>query len=1166
MRPSKTRLERQAQTNPYLSEMDLKQALQIQAAEKKRALQLIQLQEKADLLKHYENYALGNQNSTDEDLHNFLEKKREEFTGLDEDLIEAQEFLNKKPDLNFQKPKSGLDKNDYDKVANMVNIQSKDENSLSSGEQDRLKRLKLREEERLRRLHGIKSSAYDSENGKLTFVQHQTIKLQQEKPKNDITNMKEISHRETINQSNIAKLNNFELNKMKTEKITKNNEIIEQSNNKEYSPLEDAKETINLPIKNSENIFLKQKQMKYKDELDRQIALKQKEKNEWKKTRAISANIEDFQPKFLGPTTPIILENLISPQNKYSENNFQINNNQIGYNNFTPTERSNYRPKSVIEVNREAEHEKKRRYAEELQNQINQKKQENFSTKEQIGNSLMKIEDNNNNEILQAKKNEMDKKKRYAEELKNQIQEKKQKLEINIKPKSSEMRIEQNFRQAQSFENNVRDSKNQNEYNDFESYPLENNFPNKTPKQVSSNQGNVYFHKMEAESQSRESKRKDLKQIYQEELKQQIDEKKRLKDLAEQKLKEDEKREIEKFEKERQRIQNEENPKPKGRKNVTPQTLERTNENDENIKARKLYSEKNDYYNEEPRNMEIYHEVSEEKIPYQKSRKNLIISQTNDKIIQKEMNLNEQRNDYYGEKSKNNVEIYRKNSIEIPTAEFQSKNEYQYPYNNNQYQEEYPLPPQGYPNAPKQTYFRPESISKQNEKYVTYEEFERQTKALKEVIEEKLHFEKLNMEEEGILKEYKSKIKEIYEEKQKYENEIEKLRNIIQNHFPNQNHVDLDFLSEALQGKNEPLFQAESRKCLKGIQNHLRESLQVTESLPTKSNFVYGENHLEQSFMKDLEIFKAIHWNYFLNESHFIENALDKPQQLENALINHHSLFHPMSIQQTNPEEIPKNLENYQVPLIKTPTQKTTRTPKLFQSLLRPNTQETPKLTNESDNEQMEHRMVTNEDLLGFKDPQITGNLKRQSLTNENHLKLLLAEESEVQSIFVSSNNLDERKLPMPNEKKYKETEEDYKEDFEIEEIEEDMEKENEIQMNEAKYQNEEKSLVLADEELDEAAIERFIESNENKSFGLKYVISPVKEMNSSNSKVATRFRKPKTFDVFGKIQNTNNNNYTNEDRSLVKESLSNRAGKMFNKFDNYLDELEKTEENENTV
>jgi len=1157
MRPSKTRLERQAPANPYISEMELKQALQIQAAERKKALQLLQLQEKADLIKHYENYDIGNQNSNDEDFDNFLQKRKEEINVFDEELLEAQE-MNKRPEYSLKKPhKFGVGGNDYENVNNFVQIEDhKNENFKSQGEIDREKRLKLREEERLRRLNGIKNSAYDGENGKISFEQQQALKFNQnqqdlkfqqnnqEKPKNEIFRFNSNNNN---NIDNFIKRENEVKNEYYNEKIeaikqniersTKNSQLIEQKKQEENSNqpnLHQVKK--NMQNENFEKLVSREKQMKYKDELDRQIALKQKEKNEFQKPRAISANIEDFKPRFIGNVNNYGIEQNISPQNKSNNDNRNYpidNNNNLNPNNYASLN-PNQRPKSVLEFNREAELEKKKKYAEELKWQMDEKNQEKFYKKEQ-GNMQNKQNDANEN-LIQAKLQEKERKMKYAEELKQQMQEK------NEKKLKHEVFSESNNEKIQNYQNKFPNDQNDNNLRPIKSYDgnipnynsgASNNYPidgdnypraiergasnpycemeiptsnNKVTRKIARGlsqqeppQGIPFLNKMEDENKLRENQRKNMKQNYQEDLKRQIDEKNRLKELEEKRLKEEEQREMEKNEYERQQMLQEEASKSKGRKPLNAILAENFEKKDQSVEN----PEKNEVNYYQNKRNEDYTESQE---PNNKNEKQFTASfppKTENKVSQRDL-------------------IYREEN-------------------------QYVLPPQEYPTPPQRSV-----DSRSNGRYVTYEEFDRQTKALKDAIEEKLQLEKLNAKETEVLTKYKDQVKEITDEKDRYVMEIEKLNNLLNNlHFAHENTVDIDFISKALLAGNE-----ESRQYLEGMHNHLRESMQIVESLPTRSNLVYDGNKLDQSFRKDLEIFKAIHWNYFLKESQFIEKALQPPKTAPGRQTIEKN--NPLIIQQTKfgQKEIIVENENdkFKVPLTQPQTQKASKTPKMFQSLLRSNTQETPK--NRKNVTEIDQKMVITENL-AF--PEKTENLnkikseKNENPVEEHHLEKFLAEESEAQSYFVNSNNLDERKLPLPMHNKAREEEDYENEGFEIDEG-ENFEQENEIHMDEAKFNNEERSLVLADEELDEEAVGKFIESNEDKPLEIKPMSRAREFNNSSNSKIA-KYKKPKTFDVFGKIQNTNFTN-TNE------ESIpNNRHEKAMNRLGNYLDEVEKSYE-----
>lgn len=71
-----------------------------------------------------------------------------------------------------------------------------------------------------------------------------------------------------------------------------------------------------------------------------------------------------------------------------------------------------------------------------------------------------------------------------------------------------------------------------------------------------------------------------------------------------------------------------------------------------------------------------------------------------------------------------------------------------------------------------------------------YEDFDQQTKLLKEAIEEKLRFEQITKEERFLLQEYKLKIKEILQQKAQYEFEIEKIRHIFEKKYSNNQEAD----------------------------------------------------------------------------------------------------------------------------------------------------------------------------------------------------------------------------------------------------------------------------------------------------------------------------------------------------------------------------------------
>ena len=789
----------------------------------------------------------------------------------------------------------------------------------------------------------------------------------------------------------------------------------------------------------------------------------------------------------------------------------------------------------------------------------------------------------------QAKFLQLEKQRLYREDLKNQIQQKnEQKLEneqenfYTNQPKLErkfEFQSPQNnqnppLKPAKSYDNNYQEYSNNeniysnnyndqinpnnyNEPNNRNDYEMpSNNFKNnnnnfkKLSRGVSNQeipqQGVAFVNKMEEEFKSRENKRKDMKLTYQEELKRQIDEKKKMKELENQKMKEEENREMQRLEKERLQMLEEEPPKPKGRKGlnaIIAQNIEKTETYE--INAKQL-PDLNQSKNE----------------PYQ----NQLIKSENQEN-QKEVTPFFQNRGEPRKRGENQQRIENQ-----PNYENQQKEENPPNYQSSQNQNEYPVAPQEYPIPPQR------NIKHYPDQNPTYdEEFDKQEKALEEAIENKLLIDKLSQDEEKVLNEYKKKIKEINEVKRRYELECEKYKNLLGNYLSNQNHVDLVFLSKALKGEQESLIKEESQKVLKGMQSQLRESLQLTESLPTQSNLIYGDhNPLEQSFIKDLEVFKAMHWNYFLNESHFIEEALEKPNNPnDNLIINNGQItsFRKKIIKlpsnnnspQKNPLKIPEtklgdnqeNQENkdnfkFKIPENQPQSQRTTKTPKLFQSLLRSNTQEIQKVSqNQSD---IDQKTVLSVEMKEEKPREIQ---KTQISLDKNHLQKLLEEESDAQSYFVNSNNLDARKLPTPMQKRILEEEDYYEnevfENDEPENIYNNYENENEIKMNDAKFNNEEKSLVLADEELDEAALEKLLESNEDKLGDIK-PLSRAREVNNSttNSKIG-KFKKPKTLNVFGKIQNTN------YDEKMEKESVPiNRVDKALNKLDSYLSNVEK--------
>ena len=1171
MRPSKTRLERQAPANPYLSEMELKQALQMQAAERRKVLQLQQLQEKADLLKHYENYAIGNQNSNDEDFNDFLQKRKDEINVYDEELVQANEIMNKRQEYQMKRPqKSGVGGNDYDNVNNMVQIEE-NKGGLSQGEIDRQKRLKLREEERIRRLHGIGNSAYDAENGKISFEQQQALKYNennqglklsqtnQEKPKNEIFNFNKNNNAnqnfDSVKSENYNEKMEFLL--QNNQKSTKNSQILDYKKQETMpnNPTLNADKKI-LQNNNLEKFVSREKQQKYKDELDRQIALKQKEKDEFQKPRAISANMEEFKPKFNNnANNNYLLEQNISPKNTFNQDrNNPIVGNNLNAQNFASND--NYqRPKSVIEFARENELEKKKKYAEELKWQMDEKQQEKMNKKNQgVISPSQNNQNNENDKMLQAKMQEKERKKKYAEELRQQMQEKnekKQKIEIgNDFNNNEKLQIgnkfqknlkespenNNNYRPQRSYDDNAQNyysNNNEEEYNPGQFDPRQNDlgvpasnhnrnakFTRGLSQQQEPTQGVAFLNKMEDENKSRENQRKNIKQNYQEELKKQIEEKNRLKELEEKRKKEEEEKEMEKIELERQQMLKDDPAKSKGRKPMNAILAENSEKTEE--------KPKNNVQNESMEKQEINEPPNKNNY---RSVRNEAVQET------QESQGNRQFTAAFAQRTENK----------------QSENELIY-REENQYQ--YPMAPQDYHPPPQR------NDSRSNDRYVTYEEFDRQTRALKEAIEDKLRLEQLNAQEMDVMNQYKMKIKEVLEQKKRYELEIEKLQSMIDHQFAHENYVDVDFISKALQGGEE---NEESRQYLVGMRNHLRDSMQIVDSLPTKSNLVYGGTNLDQSFRKDLEIFKAIHWNYFLQESQFIEKALQQqPPKTAPGRQRTAPEMNPLAIPKTKLGNVQENQEKNQfvVPNTQPKEQRAVKTPKMFKSMLRSSTQEN--IEKKKNFSEVDQKMVVTEDLInleGNESKMENHGEKSNNQISEFPLRKLIAEESEVQSYVVNSNNFDERKLPLPMHEKHdnvtddKVTEEEAYENepFEPDEGEHNLEvfeHQHEIHMDEAKFNNEERSLVLADEELDEAEVENFIES-EDKPMEMKRM-SQGRETNSSNSKMA-RYKKPKTFDVFGKIQNTI---YTNPNEDSIP---TNRKEKALHSLGNYLDDVEKS-------
>lgn len=1141
MRPSKTRFERQNPTSNYLSDLELKQALQIQAAEKKKALHLMQLQEKADLLKHYENYALGNQNSTDDDLREFIEQKKGEFEGYNEEIQEANELITRKPEF-LNRKNHNFDSKDYENVNNMVSLDKKDD-GLSNGEIERQKRLKLREEERMRRLHGIKSSAYD-ENGGLTFEQKQIIQYTENKRenpqiKNDIfgvnENNKARKKNAPFNFQSYGENENQNINNKPSERIKQSVPIEENQEEFYEHKSEYQKENPDIfqkpkalekkMVVQHEKMILKEKQQHYKDELDKQLAQKQMEQERMKKPRPVS-NIEDFRPNINPNNFRNDFHNnnypFASPQNQDSYGN---NDN---FNEYKPDIRKD-RPKTVVEIERNHVIDKKKQYAEELRLQINEKKNEKVNIKQIMtpANNISTPQSNVDNSIL--KKRELQKK--YREELNSQIQQKnfqkvqpkqdlynqqdgnnnynynegKKGMFVSQNPTHNKYEENESYRplreegfrivKEESYKPIADNGYSQNREEDYQpvkeaaggisNWNYESN-NRKTPKYNEKDEkSQAFLTKLEDEYKSRENKRKDMKQFYQEELKKQIEEKKRIKEQEEMKLKEEEKRELERIEREKQELMLQEENKDGfkqrgGRKPLTSilaaQKEENTISNDiprQNVQNNLQKNEDNEPYIEEaPKNYGFNHNNMEDR-----NRNQPIFVQDDPRVFQETQELRDSGG------------FYPKKMIKHSSSE----------------------------------------------RYVTYEEFEKQTKALKDAIEEKLLTEKLNHSQEAILNNYKEKIKDIMEEKRKHEEEIEKLKKILEI-YSCEKQVDLDFLNNALQNQENPSIRQESVKILENMQNHLRESMHILDSLPARSNFVYDNNNFEQSFIKDLAIFHAIQKNYFLNESQSIDRALEENEK------------NPLNVKQTSlNEEIFREEDKFHVPITKPQSQKRDKA-RMFQSLIRSSRAEADSMNKK---EESFEKLVVSENVASIENPNLLR--ERNKIMQEDNLKKLLMEDSEAQSYYINSHNLDDRKFPAEDPKRQINEEELYEnEGFDSDELEE-----NEIQMEEAKFKNEEKSLVLADEELDEGTVERFIESSESNMYDMKLASKSKDFYMSSNSKMG-KFRKPKTVDVFGKLQNTNSTFEKNEEKNLKNNGRNfNKNEKALNRIENYLDELE---------
>lgn len=128
------------------------------------------MREKEELLQHYEQYKMGEKKQDDPELADFISRKNNELKQQqqhlmeeDPDLVEKykprpKESQNEKLQKYQQAFQSGADQNQF--------MFDNNQEGLSKGEAERQKRLKLREEERKRRLMGDETSVYDQQAGK----------------------------------------------------------------------------------------------------------------------------------------------------------------------------------------------------------------------------------------------------------------------------------------------------------------------------------------------------------------------------------------------------------------------------------------------------------------------------------------------------------------------------------------------------------------------------------------------------------------------------------------------------------------------------------------------------------------------------------------------------------------------------------------------------------------------------------------------------------------------------------------------------------------------------------------------------------------------------------------------------------------------------------------
>ena len=185
MKPSRTREERK---NPviYASEDELRRELEHQASQKRRQKTFDSLKEKQELLDHYANFKLPTGNEQDHEFGDFLAQRRQELDVLNKQL-EAQNpelyMAEKSSPQREIKRKEGPTSIQYDNILDREGAGHNIGRVISKGELEREKRLKLREEERMRRLAGVKESVYDNEKpylNNLPDMKHPSQKKREE--------------------------------------------------------------------------------------------------------------------------------------------------------------------------------------------------------------------------------------------------------------------------------------------------------------------------------------------------------------------------------------------------------------------------------------------------------------------------------------------------------------------------------------------------------------------------------------------------------------------------------------------------------------------------------------------------------------------------------------------------------------------------------------------------------------------------------------------------------------------------------------------------------------------------------------------------------------------------------------------------------------------------